>query len=266
MRSTEITAKDNARIKRYCRLRDSAHERRAEGMFVMEGARLVGDAIKEGADIEEAFYTRSAQEKYAKIVDKLKQIPGITLNEVSEEVAIKLSDTRTPQGIFAVFKSLDKSGKSVTIKSNGKYLILNNLQDPGNIGTILRSADAVGVDGVYICGGCDIYNPKLIRATMGSLFRVKTDCDKSYEQVISELRKSGIKTCAAVLDKDAESVREFDFSGGCAAVIGNEGNGLKKEEADLCDKRITIRMKGTVESLNAATAASIILWELMKGE
>lgn len=261
----EILSRDNPKVKLYCKLRDKRSARDKEGLFVLEGARIIADAIKENVPLKTAFYTSDAAEKYPDTVSALCDTLGENAYLVSDEVSEKLGDTSTPQGIFAVSGRLDKTPPLDKIVS-GKFLILNNLQDPGNIGTILRAADAVGISGVYICGGCDVYNPKLVRSTMGSLFRVPI-CDRlSYSEVISLFKASSVKTYAAVVDKDADSLREFSFPRSCAVVIGNEGNGLTKEDADLCDGKITIKMSGSIESLNAASAATIFLWELMKGE
>ena len=261
----EILSRDNPKVKLFCKLRDKRSARDKEGLFVLEGARIIADAIKENILLKTAFYTSEAAEKHPDIVLALCGILGEDAHLVSDEISAKLGDTAAPQGIFAVAARLDKTPPLDKIVS-GKFLVLNNLQDPGNIGTILRAADAVGISGVYLCGGCDIYNPKLVRSTMGSLFRVPVCDDLSYAEVMSLFKDSHVKTYAAVVDKDADSLRGFAFPANCAVVIGNEGNGLSKEDADLCDGKITIKMSGTIESLNAASAATIFLWELMKGE
>lgn len=265
MRELEILSRDNPKIKLYCKLRDKRSARDKEGLFVLEGARIIADAVKERIPLKAAFYTSDAAAKYSDTVAALCDILGDNAYLISQEVSAKLGDTASPQGIFAVSERLDKTPPLDKIVS-GKFLILNDLQDPGNIGTILRAADAVGISGVYLCGGCDIYNPKLVRSTMGSLFRVPV-CDRlSYAEVISLFKNSSVKTYAAVVDKDADSLQEFSFPDSCAVVIGNEGNGISQADANLCDGKITIKMCGNIESLNAASAATIFLWELMKGE
>lgn len=261
----EILSRDNPKIKHYCKLRDKRSARDNDGLFVLEGARIIADAVKENVPLKTAFYTSDAADKYPETVMSLCDILGDNAYLISREVSAKLGDTASPQGIFAVSERLDKTPPLDKIVS-GKFLILNDLQDPGNIGTILRAADAVGISGVYLCGGCDIYNPKLVRSTMGSLFRVPVCDELSYAEAISLFKNSSVKTYAAVVDKDAESLRGFQFPKSCAVVIGNEGNGLTREDADRCDGKITIKMSGSIESLNAASAATIFLWELMKGE
>lgn len=260
-----ITSKDNPGIKLYIKLRDQKKARTENGMFVLEGARIIADAVKENVKLECAYITDEAREKYGDTVALLEEVLGDKVYDVSRDIAAKLSDTKGSQGVFAVAARLDKTIDISKIENGGKFLVLNSVQDPGNVGTILRVADAVGVDGVFLCGNsCDMYNPKIVRSTMGSLFRLAVRDDLPYSETVSWLRDNGILTLASVIDTDANSVREFDFPENCAVVIGNEGNGLSRDEALLCDDRITIRMNGNINSLNAAMAAGIILWEMTK--
>ena len=131
-------------------------------------------------------------------------------------------------------------------------------------GMILRTADALGLDGVIYSASCDIYSPKVVRATMGSLFRVPLCCVPEIEPVLAACRDAGVESCAAVVSGQAELVGQCLFRKGTAVVIGNEGNGLPEEVSAACDRRVTIPMHGTIESLNAAMAAGIILWEVQK--
>ena len=144
------------------------------------------------------------------------------------------------------------------------HIVLHHPSDSGNLGTILRTADALGLDGVIYSASCDIYSPKVVRATMGSLFRVPLCCVPDIAPVLEACRCAGVETCAAVVSGAAELVGQCRFSGGTAIVIGNEGNGLPETVADACDRRVTIPMHGTIESLNAAMAAGIILWEVQR--
>ncbi len=259
-----ITSKDNPSIKEYIKLRDKSKYRRETGLFVLEGARIATDAVKENAPIRYAFITQEAKEKYPEAAALLADALGDSLYDITADICARISDTGSSQGIFLVLQRLDKPVSLYTINNGSKFVILNNLQDPGNVGTILRCADACGISGVFLCGGCDLYNPKLVRSTMGSLFRLPISTEYEYYELLEMLSSKGVLTFASVIDKDAHSVREFDFSGSCAVVIGNEGNGLSREEAAACADRITIKMNGNIDSLNAATAASIIMWELTK--
>lgn len=265
-RISSITSADNERIRLYRRLSDDRKTRKKEKMFVLEGARLVSDAAREKGDIRCVFFTREAAEKYPAAMELLfsaynKRIFHI----ITRELADTLSDTEMPQGIFAVCAQLEKD-KDISYKmipERGTALILDGIQDPGNMGTLLRTADACGTDAVILCSCCDIYNPKTVRSAMGSIMRVNIITD-TVQEAVKRMKERDISVYAAVTDGDALSLTECDFSGGGAVMIGNEGSGLSRESAALADKRLTIKMHGRVNSLNAAMAAGIIMWELSK--
>lgn len=253
-----ITSKDNPSIKLYRKLSDSKKSRKENGLFVLEGARLCFDSSVVSM-IELLIITETAYDKYA---DKLFDIEK-SIIKISDELGNKLSDTVNTQGVFAICKIPEKTELSDFIECNKKYIVLNSLQDPSNVGTVIRTADALGIDGVILCKCCDLYNPKVIRGTMGSIFRIKT-IESGFENVISEFRLKNVTSFAAVVDKSAKSLTECDFLNGCAVVIGNEGNGLSDDDIELCDEKFTIKMHGSIESFNASTAATIILWEMSK--
>ncbi len=256
-----ITSKDNPKIKQYRKLAESRKARAELGLFVAEGMRGIVDIAGE-ADITALFCTESALEKYAGLLDtgRLALVPAERRFTVTEEVADKMSDTGSTQGVFAVVKKLDLPlGDALP---SGKYLVLDELQDPGNLGTMIRTAAAVGLSGVILSGNCaDLYNPKTVRSCMGSLTKVDVFIEKDVCRVLAVLAESGIKTLAAVV-RGGQSVSQTDFSGGCAVVIGNEGRGLAEETASLCSGRVTIKMRGSTESLNAAIAGTILVWEM----
>jgi tRNA(Leu) C34 or U34 (ribose-2'-O)-methylase TrmL len=153
---------------------------------------------------------------------------------------------------------------SRTVLTVTDCLALDTVQNPDNLGAISRTAEAFGIDGMVICGGCDIYNPKALRASMGALFRLPVKVCKSLEDEINLCKNIGIQSFATVPDRDAYDITKTDFSKGALCIIGNEGNGVSKEIIDVCDKKITIKMQGRAESLNAAAAASILIWEMMR--
>lgn len=264
-----IASRDNPKIKLYLKLLSSRKARQNEGKFVIEGARLCADAIAEYKNgrlsIYAAFASPSAVKKYSEFIDpelfgECRDGKFFTLDEA---LADKICNTGTSQGIFIIAGMPDNILDPERIKSNGRYLILDNVQDPGNLGTILRTADAVGADGVILSNSCcDLYNPKTVRATMGSLFRLSIYIYDDFERLCSIFEKLGIKTMAAVTDKNAVSVEDAVYSDGCAVVIGNEGRGIPDGHVRLCREKITIRMRGNTNSLNAAMAAGIILWEM----
>ena len=183
---------------------------------------------------------------------------------ISEEVAEKLSDTKNNQGIFCICKMLDKKTNIGKIKYNGKYIALENVSNPSNFGAVVRTAEAVGLDGVIVSGGCDIYNPKSQRSAMGSLFRLNIVVVDDLPQYLTQLKANGMKVYAGVPDSNALKITQADMSGGVVSIIGNEGNGITEETCSASTATVTIPMKGRAESLNAAAAASILIWEMMR--
>lgn len=263
-----IFSADNEKIKLYRKLSDDKKARRKENKFTIEGARLVSDAAAEAIELHSVFFTESAMEKYGEALELLiKKYPPKIFNIISEELSRELSETKMPQGIFAVcsMPTAHKSEIYGKINRGSRVLILDNIQDPGNMGTMLRTADACGIDCVILCSCCDIYNPKTVRSAMGSIMRVPVISD-DIQNAVGEMKLRGIPVYAAVISDSATSLTDCDFSEGGAVMIGNEGNGLSHEDAALADVMLTIKMHGTINSLNAAMAAGIIMWELSKGK
>lgn len=257
-----LTSKDNINIKNTVKLKKSAKYRKQTGSFIAEGVRICVDAMLSNAEIDVFFVTENATQKHPDEFAKLQNYAAKTLI-VSPELFLLISDTQTPQGFLCVIKTLDKSCQFDTIKNGGKFLALDNVQDPGNLGTILRSAEAFGVSGVVMSGDCcDIYNPKVVRGSMGAVFRlpfISVDNLSDYFKSVPELN-----TYAAVVGEGAVPVTDVTFSEPCAVVIGNEGNGIKAETSAVCTQRITIPMNGKAESLNASVAAAVLIWEMVK--
>jgi TrmH family RNA methyltransferase len=258
-----ITASENRCIKSYRKLASSKRERQKQGCFVLEGLRLVTDAVKNGGVLTHLFFTEEGYQRWQaeNVQADLRETQCALL---SNELGTALSQTEHSQGVYAICRIPAQQPLETLIQPHGNYGILYQLQDPGNAGMILRTADALGLDGVIYAASCDIYSPKVVRATMGSLFRMSVCCVPTLEPVLTACRNAGVETCAAVIDRDAQPVGTCSFSGGTAILIGNEGNGLPTEVASACDRRVTIPMHGNIESLNAAMAAGIILWEVQK--
>lgn len=256
----KITAKDNEKIKRYVKLLSSKKARDEQGVFVIEGVKLLLEAVRSETQIEQIFVTEKFLPRFEELA--LENVSADVFL-VSEAVEGKIASSLSPQGVYAVCKKLDKPLNLDKIDNNGCFIALWDLQDPGNVGTIFRVADAMGISGVILSEKCcDVYNLKTLRSAMGSLFRMPfliTDLEKFIVE-----NKGKLASYSAVVDKDATPVTKIDFNKSSLVVIGNEGNGLSKEQADLCDKKITIPMKGSAESLNAAMAATVIIWEMAK--
>lgn len=250
----------NKRVKELVTLNQKSKARKEEGVFLVEGSKMFLEApngrIREIYVSESFFATDECKEKLEKL----------GYETVSSEVFKKISDTMTPQGILCVVERDEKSFEDLFQKENPTVMVLEDLQDPGNLGTILRTGEGAGIDAVILTkGSVDIYNPKVIRSTMGSIYRVPfmyTDC---IEDVILKLKEKNITVYAAHL-KGEKYYDEFDYAGrgGCAFLIGNEGNGLKDETAELADEYLKIPMEGSVESLNAAVASSILMYEVYR--
>ncbi|MBC8569251.1 TrmH family RNA methyltransferase [Zongyangia hominis] len=259
-----LESRDNPVIKRLCRLMQKKSARREQGLFVAEGVRLCREAALSGVVIEQAFFTREAAEKYPEDINFLiSQSKGAA--EISPAAARKISDTPSPQGVFCLCALLDNEKTLATINSDGKYLALCSLQDPGNIGTIVRTAEAFGVDGLILTGDCpDIYSPKVLRSTMGSAFRLPIAVTGDLFSVIARMREAGVAVYGAALTDRSVPITGLDFSRGAMTLIGNEGSGLPPDLLAACDQTVRIPMKGRAESLNAAVAAAVALWEMTR--
>lgn len=256
-----LTSKDNAQLKQAAKLQKSARFRRQTGLFAAEGLRVCADAMKSGAVIETLFLTKAALEKNPDTCTALCDYAHKSFL-VSPELFAHISDTQTPQGVLAVIKALDKNALFDTIKNGGKFLVLDNVQDPNNLGAILRSAEAFGVTGVILSADCcDVFNPKVVRGSMGAVFRLPVCIAEDLPQWLAAHPQ--LHTYAAVVG-DAQPVTEIRFAEPCAVVIGNEGNGIRQATAAACHQRITIPMNGKAESLNASVAAAILIWEMVK--
>ena len=254
-----ITSTSNAKIKRIVQLRKKKKARDAEGVFLVEGIRMFRE-IPEKL-LQEIYISESCEEKEGKEIRRRASACGIRPELVSDGVFSHLSDTQTPQGILCVVRQLSYSLEEVADAPCPHMLVLDRLQDPGNVGTILRTAEGAGVTGILLDGECaDIYNPKTIRSTMGSIFRMPFYYIQDLEEGIRYLKKRGICTYAAHLE-GKRAYDEEDYRRPCAFLIGNEGNGLRPEIADLADTYIRIPMAGEVESLNAAIASAVLMFE-----
>ena len=257
-----LTSKDNAQIKNVIKLQKSAAHRRRSGLFVAEGLRVCEDAMRSGEQIEALFLTENALQKNGEVCEKLCAYAGKTYT-LPPELFAHISDTQTPQGVLGVIKTLDKSAHFDTINNGGKFLALDNVQDPNNLGAILRSAEAFGVSGVIMSDDCcDVFNPKVVRGSMGAVFRLPVLITDSLGAWFSAHPQ--INTYAAVVDDNAQRVTDISFKAPCAVVVGNEGNGIRPETLDACKSKITIPMKGKAESLNASVAAAILIWEMVR--
>lgn len=249
-----ITSASNTRVKKVAALNQKAKERRQEEKYVVEGVKMFLEAPEE--EIEEIYVAEGFQN--AACMEKL---AGRSFETVSEEVFRKMSDTAAPQGILCVMRQKKYALADLLAAENPLLMILEDIQDPGNLGTILRTGEGAGIAGVIMSREtADIYNPKTIRSTMGSIYRVPFVYVPSLEEAAAQLKALGIRLFAAHL-KGKSWYDGEDYRKGSAFFIGNEGNGLREETAALADTYIKIPMEGRVESLNAAMASGILMYE-----
>lgn len=255
-----ISAYTNEKIKEYRKLLASRKARRESGLFPLEGLRLCADAAVSGFPIETLFLTEAAEEKGGERLERLLKA-ACRIYTVSSAVAEKMADTVSPQGVFCTVRM--ETEKPFEVHTGGRYVVLDRVQNPQNLGAIARTAEALGVEALLAFGGCDRYNPKALRASMGSLLRLPVFETEDIAETLRTLGKT-VLTFAAVPDVSAQSVSDVDFSSGAAAVIGNEGEGVSEEVLQAVQCRVTIPMRGNAESLNAAAAAIILMWEMTK--
>lgn len=261
-----VTSKDNQWVREWRRLNDSAKYRRETGLFAIEGARLCADALRSGVKLQTVLYTASALAAYGSVVEPLLASAEVAA-EISPELSRFMGDTVHPQGVFCVAKMLDNSLIIDKINIIGTYSALEDIQDPGNMGTVIRTAEALGLDGILLSDGCcDIYNPKVLRASMGGVFRMPLMRVGDMARTVVALQEKGLTAYACVVDATATPITAAGMGSGSVAIIGNEGNGLRAETVAACKHSVTIPMAGRAESLNASMAAGIILWEMCRGK
>jgi RNA methyltransferase, TrmH family len=238
--------------------------RQETGLFLLEGPQAVAEALEFRPELlVELYVTPTALEKHSAIGKAAKSI-GLEAKFVSEHVLEAMADTVTPQGILAVCKQFPTSLKEILANGPRLLAILEEVRDPGNAGTIIRAADSAGADGVILSGrSVDLYNPKVVRATTGSLFHIPVAMAADVETVISKVKSAGLQVLAAdVKGKDLLDVRRGGtLSEPTAWLFGNEARGLSDEHLALANQAITVPIYGRAESLNLATAASVCLYE-----
>jgi len=261
-----ITSTNNNQIKNITSLIKKARERKAQRLFVIEGIRAVAEVP--GHLLSAVYYVEgfsSSAEGKAFIADILAKAPEVSMEEVAKSVFNSMSDTVTPQGVLALVKMQDFTLDDVVGKTTGKVshvMILESLQDPGNMGTIVRTAEGAGATGIIMNNTTvDIYSPKVVRSTMGSIFRVPHIVVSDLESTIETLKNDYRISVFAAHLKGEKFYDELDFIGPTAFMIGNEGNGLTDEAASHASSYLKIPMEGQLESLNASVAASLLMYE-----
>lgn len=250
-----ITSSSNGQIKSIIQLNNKGKARRESGLFVVEGIKMYREAPRDW--IYKVYISQSLWEKDGWEME----LAQVSHEVVSDSVFRQMSDTRTPQGILTLVKQPSHKKEKLMDRENPLLVVAEDVQDPGNMGTILRTAEGAGADGIFLSRGCvDIFNPKTIRSTMGSVYRMPFVYVEDMEELMKELAKRNICTYAAHLNGKNFYDGE-DYTGGTAFLIGNEGNGLSPQISRAAWCLIRIPMEGKVESLNAAMACGILLYE-----
>lgn len=257
-----ITSKQNKLIK----MIKSLHQKKfrdGESKYFVEGIKIISEAIKQNIYLEDVIVCPEILNKVTggKEINRKLVESGVRISYVPENIFNEICSTDTPQGLLAVISKRYNDLSSTFYKQEGFYIILDGIQDPGNLGTIIRTADAACADGVILSEGCaDVYGPKTLRATMGSIFRVKIFENKNLPEVLTEMKNVGLKVIVSSLEAD-KNYFEQDFDGGVALVIGNEAHGITPEVKSKADCLIKIPMKQEMDSLNASVAAGILIYE-----
>lgn len=258
-----ISSSQNDVIKRLKSLK-SRKGREETGLFYVEGFRSVDEAIKEKTDIAEIvvsqeFLSNSHNENILSRIDFL----NITEHLLTDKLFKEITDTETPQGILAIMK-IKKLDPDNIAGNEGLFLILDSIRDPGNMGTIIRTADAAGFSGVVVSRGCvDVYNPKVLRSTMGSIFHIPIYQFDDIMDAIRFMKSRGLRMLATHLEGNV-SAFEVHMSGGVAIIIGSEAEGVSAEAISMADTLVRIPMVGKAESLNASVAAGILMYEAVR--
>lgn len=256
-----ITSKDNETIKHIKKLKEKKY-REEYKEFIVEGIKMIEEAIQENAKIKSIIICDDCKTQGSIPNELMYEIAKLNCIYVAEKVFSTITDVINPQGIMAIIEKPENKENEIDY-SESNFLILDNIQDPGNIGTILRTADSLNFKQIIVSKGtADIYNPKVVRSTMGAIFRIRVVEVEKLVRTINELKKNKIKVYATDLATD-KSIYDVDYEKS-AIVIGNEANGVSKEVLNESTERIKIPMIGNTESLNAAVATSVILYEVFR--
>ena len=254
-----ITSKDNEIIKNIKKLNEKKY-RDQMGQYIVEGIKLVKEAITEKAKIVKIVVCEDCENDANFEKSLMYEIAKYDCIYVSKKVFDSITNVNTPQGILAV---IEKSSKEKINYNEDIIIVLDGIQDPGNMGTILRTVDSIGLKQIILTDACaDPYNPKVVRSTMGAIFRVNIIESKNILETLKNTKKNGFKIMATSLDTENNIYTvSYDKK---VIIIGNEANGVSKKVLEIADKKIKIPMLGKTESLNAAVATGIVLYEYVR--
>ena len=271
-----ITSRQNRRVVELAKLTDRKAREGAKN-FRFDGIKLLSEAIKNGVSPDAIFLRATDAER---VMDRVRadvgedfSLENTRIHLLADDVFDKISEEKSPEGVISVAKYIDKLQKNITIynsdiflpSENERVVLLESVRDPSNVGAIIRSAAALGVDRLIVSADCaDFYHPRAVRASMGAIFNQRIDRVESLVEAIDRLQSIGRRVYAAALDEGANRLGDFKIEKGDCVVIGNEGHGLTASVIDACDGKVFIPMSGRAESFNAAVAASILMWEFTR--
>lgn len=256
----EITSVNNPIVKAAAELKKKK-VRQEQGLFIAEGLRTVEEAV-ESKCVVQIFYTAIEDDRTRAVLEKAAE-KNVPLYCVPDNVLKKIADTDNPQGVLAVCRMQQIKLESL-FATGEMLLVLDRVGDPGNVGTMLRTADAAGIGGVVLLEGCvDVYAPKTVRSTMGSLFHVPVFTGAKEELFVKAAKRNGYELLVTALD-GADNLYKANLRGRIAFVMGNEANGVTQTLLQEADKRVYIPMAGRAESLNVAMAAGIVMFEALR--
>lgn len=259
-----ISSQSNSIIKKVKKLH-SRSGRKKLGQYFIEGIRSVEQVLDNGAPVREVLFSSNVLEFAGgeNLIRRLEE-KAIPVIEVSREVFDSIADTGTPQYIMAILDIILYETENVISGANILVVIVDGIQDPGNLGAIIRTADAAGADGVILLKGtADLYNPKTVRSTMGSIFSIPVMHADDAASLVELLRRCGVKVVATGLE-GSKYYFEADYTGSTAVVIGSEAHGVSKCLMERCDECVRIPMQGKAESLNAAVASAVVLYKAVE--
>ena len=258
-----ITSSKNEKLRNVALLQKKKKLREEQGLFVIEGLRIFEDALRSAPECIEQIYVSAGfteSEEWKNICSGENAGYTASAKIVADDIFDRICETVTPQGILCVMRMKEYNYPDIP---KDRLLLLENIQDPGNLGTMVRTAEAAGISGIIMSHDTvDIYSPKVTRSTMGSIFRVPFLYSEDFCETIDMLKKDGVTVYGAYL-RNGKPYNEVNYKAPCAVLIGNEGNGITDETIARVSERVYIPMCGQIESLNAAIAAALIMYRLV---
>lgn len=252
-----ISSSSNQQIKYLNQVKNKPKLRRDEGVFLAEGTKMVREA---GKNIIKIYVT----ETYLREAEKGTILETHDIETVSDKIFREITDTKTPQGILALVKQPQYNLDDFLCQDRASLLLLEDLRDPGNLGTIMRTAEGAGMTGVILSrDSVDLFNPKTVRSTMGSIYRMPFYYADDFYELVKKLKKNGITIYATHLAGEKEYHKE-QYGSKCGIIMGNESKGITERAAGLADILVRIPMEGRLESLNASVAAALMMYEVYR--